>query len=102
MRSYRVERDTVIGGARAVVLAVRQDARVESTVPMPGRPLQMQTLLTGEEQGTAVFLPVSGRLHSRDRTGALSGTITVLGGPQPTRIPQRFEYTSTLRLQSTR
>lgn len=100
IRSYRVERDTMIAGARGVVLAVDQFVRVESTTPMPGRPLQMHTLLEGEEHGTAVFVLSSGRLHSRERRGALSGALTITGGPQPTTIPQRFEYTSTLSLQA--
>jgi hypothetical protein len=99
IRSYRVARDTMVAGARAAVIALRQVVRVESTSPMPGRPLQMRTYLEGEETGTALFVVTSGRLHSRERRGTLSGELTITGGPQPATIPQRYEYTSTLSLQ---
>jgi hypothetical protein len=59
----------------------------------------MRTYLEGEETGTALFVVSSGRLHSRERRGTLSGELTITGGPQPATIPQRYEYTSILSLQ---
>jgi hypothetical protein len=99
LRTYRVERDTTIAGARAAVISLHQLVRLESAAPMTGRPLRTRMVLEGEEHGTAVFVFSIGRLHSRERRGAMSGTLTISGGPQAATLPQSYEYTSTLMLQ---
>ncbi len=99
VRSYRVQRDSTINGVPAAVIAVDQVMRLESTAPMQGR-LQTRTVLEGEEHGTAVFVPSRGELVSRERRGTMSGQLTISGGSQPAAIPERYEHTSTLKLQT--
>jgi hypothetical protein len=96
IRTHRVERDTVVSGMPAVVIALTQVMQEESVAPLPGQPMLMRTRLEGKESGRAVFLTAAGRLHFRERTGSMAGQLTISGGPQPVTIPQRFEYTSSI------
>jgi hypothetical protein len=98
VRRHRVERDTVVGGQPAVVIALQQSVRIDGVAPMPGGAGRMRTHLEGEEDGRAVFVPGAGRLVARERRGTLTGQIAVTGTRQPLELPQRFEYTSTMTL----
>jgi hypothetical protein len=98
IRSYRVERDTVMYGARAVVIRVDQQLRMEASSPMEGQSATVHTALEGTEHGIAVFDPALGRLLARSRTGMLKGKYSMAAGSTRTDMPQKYEYTSTLSL----
>ena len=93
---FRVRGDTMVGGARGVVIETRMQNRIESTGPSPTPGMNMRTLQAGTETGTFVFSPAEGRLLARSREGALEGEIEFTGGPQPVRIPQKMTYQSTI------
>lgn len=97
VRSYRVERDTVIGGESAFILTVEQTVTLEASSPMPQEGLWAFTELTGDDKGFAIFNVDSGRLLYRTREGLLEGELRVTGGPQPLVIPQRYRYESTIQ-----
>ena len=98
VRSYRVERDTMIAGVRAVVIRVEQEIRIDATSPLAGQNATVQTSLQGTAHGTAIFSPAAGRLLARSREGALQGAFSMTNGGTRTDMPQRYEYTSTLAL----
>jgi hypothetical protein len=93
---YTVTGDTLIAGTTALAIATRQQIRLSSAGPVPGRPLTARSVLDGEDNGVYVFAPTRGRLLGRFRTGQLAGTITYEGGAQTVTIQQRYNYTNTI------
>jgi hypothetical protein len=98
VRSFRVQRDTAIGGTRAVVIAVEQQWSLRATSRVDGEPAVFMTRLVGPEEGTALFAPGAGRLLDRERRGRMEGEFTVEGPERRSAFPQTWEYTSRLRL----
>ncbi len=98
VRSYRVERDTVVAGLPAVVIRVDHEMRIDASSPLEGQSATAQTSLQGTERGTAIFAPAAGRLLARNRAGTLQGTFSMTSGISRTDMPQRYEYTGTLAL----
>lgn len=98
VRSYRVERDTVVGGVRAVVIRVDHELRIDASSPMEGQNATVHVTLAGTERGTAIFASGPGRLLARKREGTLQGTFSMASGSTRTDMPQRYEYTGTLSL----
>ncbi len=96
VRTFRVERDTVVDGVDAVVIRVSQRVTVRASSLMEDG-MKVSGELKGTEEGFAVFAPREGVLLSRSREGVLSGTMRMMG-PETVSIPQRYEYTSTLEL----
>ena len=93
---YRVERDTVVGGRRALVVSMRQAVRLEAGGPVEGQPIRTDAVLAGGDSGIVVFAPAEGRLLGRARSGEMRGTLTVRGGAEPLAIPQTYRYRSTI------
>jgi hypothetical protein len=93
---YRVERDTVVAGTKGVVIAMDQQVRLVTGGPIEGQPVMAESVLEGTDRGSYVFAPGEGRLLGRVHSGALKGSVTLRGGPQPVVVPQTFSYTSTL------
>gem|GEM_PF-5117436 len=92
--SYRVERDTTVGEARALIITAHQRIRMDSDGPIPNQPLRSSTALEGEDDGFFVFDPASGVLLGRRRSGHVAGTVTITGGPQPMVLDQSYTYTN--------
>lgn len=99
MRSYRVERDTVVGGVRGIVIRVDQTIGVQASGPTPGQDFTAETDLRGTESGIAVFLPAEGVLYARRRSGRLDGMTLVTGAGGEFQIPQAIQYESSLTLR---
>lgn len=99
VRSYRVERDTVLASGPALIISLRQEIESEASAPMEGQLTHAASRLKGTEEGFAVFSSVRGRLVSRERRGTLAGSMSLEGGPTPVTMPHRYEYTSTIALQ---
>ena len=91
--SYRVERDTMVGGKPAFVISQKQQVRTESEGAVPGQPVRAHSLSTGTDEGFYVFSK-SGELLGRQRTGTLKGGMTLSGGGGSMEIPQAFTYTN--------
>jgi hypothetical protein len=98
VRSYQVERDTVVLGVAAVVIRLDQQLRMQMSSPMEDREGTVESMLEGTEEGIAIFAPSTGTLLGRRRAGFLRGTYSMLVGSARSQIPQRYEYTSTLSL----
>jgi hypothetical protein len=94
--NYRVERDTVVAGAPALVISVKQALSMRSAGPVPNQPVRAETVLTGTDDGIAVFSPKAGRLLARRRTGQMSGEVTMSGAMGQMSMKQSFTYTNTL------
>lgn len=93
---YRVERDTVVGGRRGLVVSMRQTVHLETGGPVEGQPVTAAAVLDGADDGVFVFAPADGRILGRTRSGEMRGTLTVRGGAAPLAIPQSYRYRSTL------
>jgi len=94
--SYRVERDTVVGGTRALVISMKQDLRVQGEGPYPNMDARLASTAIGKEDGIVVFSPSLGRLIGRRRTGTMNGDLTMRGATGEMSMKQSFTYTSTL------
>jgi hypothetical protein len=98
VRSYRVERDTVVLGIEAVVIRLDQRLRLRLSSPDDVRETTIESTLDGVEEGTAIFAPSVGRLLERQRRGAMQGMFSIVSRTLRNNMPQRYEYTSTLTL----
>ena len=96
MAQYRVERDTVVDGQRALVISARQQQSIEGRGAGPQPGVTARSVLAGGDEGVFVFAPATGRLLGRTRTGKLDGTLTFEGGPAPVAMSQHLEYRNTL------
>jgi hypothetical protein len=95
-RTYVVKGDTAVDGTRAVVIEVHQRVWIEGRSPIEGQGLTAGTVLEGEDTGFAIFDPVRGELIARRRTGALTGRLSIIGGPEVIEMPQTFNYESSI------
>jgi hypothetical protein len=77
--NFRVERDTLVNGEPALVIAARQDFTMESSGPVPNQPATATVSLTGADTGVYVFSAAKGRYLGRARTGALKGDVKMSG-----------------------
>jgi hypothetical protein len=89
--SYRVERDTTVANEPAFVISMRQQLSSESEGPIRGQPVRARALTTGSDDGVYVFSK-SGRMLGRQRTGTLTGALTLTGDGGSMEIPQTFTY----------
>jgi hypothetical protein len=93
---YRVERDTVVDGVPAVIVAMKQRITVNGDGPVPNQPMRATSVIEGGDEGFFVFAPRAGRLLARRRTGKLEGDTFLRGGGQEIAMRQSYTYTSTL------
>lgn len=93
VRRYEAEGDTVIDGRTLQRIRIETFVDIEASSPMEGQAgIDVATIFTGSEEGSALFDWEAGRLVSREKTGELSGTFQVIGGPQVAEFPQRMTY----------
>ncbi len=97
VRSYRVERDTVVGGVPAVIIRLDQTLQLDASSPLEDG-VAVHSTLEGMETGTAIFAPTRGRLVARSRTGSLRGMFRMTSPSGRAEMPQSYDYTSTLSL----
>ena len=94
---YRVARDTVIDGRRALVVAVEQESRLDVGGPLPGQPMTAVSAMAGRDSGVFEFDASAGRMLGRRRTGELRGTLTMHpAGGSPVTFPQTLRYTHSI------
>lgn len=99
IRSYVVERDTMIGGTHALLIRVDQQVEMEGTSEVPAQNMTVASKLSGTESGWVLFSPASGKLLERQRSGSLSGEIQVSAPGMPAMtMPQTFVYDSRIAL----
>jgi hypothetical protein len=91
---YRVERDTVVNGTKALVVGVKQKVRIEASGPVPNAPAPAQTKLDGTDEGYVVFAPSVGRMLSRTHEGHFSGETTI-AAPANMTIKQAIDIRGT-------
>lgn len=97
IRSYRVERDTVVAGVAAIIVRVDQTLQLDASSPLEDG-VAAHSTLEGTETGTAIFAPTLGRLVARNRTGSMRGMFKMTSPSGRAEMPQSFDYTSTLLL----
>jgi hypothetical protein len=93
---YRVERDTVVDGTRAVVVSMKQRIRINAEGPVPNQPMRATSSLEGGDEGFFVFAPSVGRLLGRRRTGKMEGDTFLRGAGGDMTMKQSYSYTSAL------
>jgi hypothetical protein len=99
VRSYVVERDTMIDGVKGLVVRVTQDLDMDLSSDMPEQNMTVNSRLTGTEVGWAIFSPVAGCMLERQRSGDLKGELRMQpAGMAPITVQQRYEYDSRIRL----
>ena len=91
---YRVERDTVVDGVKALVVGVKQKVRIEASGPLPNAPAPAQTKLEGTDDGYVVFSPSAGRMLSRKHEGHFAGETTI-AAPASMTIKQAIDIVGT-------
>jgi hypothetical protein len=90
---WRVEKDSVIGGAPAWVLASSATISLETGEPLPGQKGQAISTLGGEEQGRAM-LSRDGRFLGRTRQGKVAGHLAIRSGGASQKFEQDYTYQS--------
>ncbi len=98
IRRFEVRGDTTAYGVSATVIDVTARLRMEGTMPLPGQPLTVTTMLTGEDSGMILFDWSRGRMLYRSRNGEMAGTFRITGGPMPAEFPQTATYSSTIEV----
>lgn len=93
---YRVERDTVVGATRALVVRMKQQMRATISAPVPNQQMRSDAQLSGEEDGYFVFAPASGQLIARRREGKLEGPVKASGAMGEMQMNQSITYTGTM------
>ena len=93
---YRVERDTVVAGAPAVIVSVKQRVKISGEGPVPNQPMRATSALDGTEEGFFVFAPKPGRVIARRRAGRLEGDIFMKGGMGEFTMKQVYSFTGSL------
>lgn len=92
----RVLRDTVVGGEEGWLIRAIQTHTVTSTQKLKDQPLTARTRMSGADTGIFVFSKQRGRVLGRRRSGAMTGTLTYEGGPQPVSLPVQQYYVNTV------
>lgn len=101
-RRYRVERDTVVGAQRAVIISVAGTGTVSLKAPGVVSRGSVHGELAAEETGYVVMTADGARLLSRHREGVAQGTLTARDGDRELVVSTRAEYRSAVVLQSRR
>lgn len=94
--TYRVARDTVIGGRSGFVVLVASQIAQSSEQPVPGREVRVSVSLSGTESGFFVFSVDAGGILARRREGRLSGETTMRSLAGNTTSVQVSEYKTTI------
>jgi hypothetical protein len=92
---YRVERDTVVNGVPALVVAMKQKMNIEAENPVPNAPARGHTTLTGTDTGYFVFSPKAGRVLGRRHEGHFTGSM-VMGAPANMEMKQAIDISATV------
>lgn len=100
VRSYVVERDTSIGGVRALLIRINQTVELTTSSEVPEQNMTLSATLKGTDTGWALFAPTSGRMLERERHGSLKGEMLMEpAGMAAMRIPQTYTYDSRISLR---
>ena len=94
--TYKVERDTTVGGEPAMVISLKQSSTMSVNAPVPGQDMRMQSNMSGGDEGFFVFSPKSGRMLGRQRRGQMSGDAVMSGAMGSMTMNQVMSYTSRL------
>jgi hypothetical protein len=92
---YRVDHDTVVAGAPAVVVVMKQRLRISGEGPVAGQPMRATSSLEGTEEGFVVFSK-AGQMLGRRRSGRLEGDIFMKGSMGEMAMKQSYNYTGTV------
>jgi hypothetical protein len=90
---WRVEKDSVIGGAPVWVVASSGTVSLETGEPLPGQKGQAISALAGEEHSRAI-LSRDGRFLGRTREGKVAGHLAIRSGASSQRFEQDYTYQS--------
>jgi len=93
---YRVERDTVVDGTPAMIIAVKQRVKIAGEGPVPNQPMRATSAMDGTEEGFFVFAPKAGRVIARRRSGHLEGDIFMKGAMGEMTMKQAYSFTGTV------
>ncbi len=97
VRHFRVERDTIVDGAAAIVVSVRRDLTRESSEHLDDGETTVHIHLQGEERGFAIVDVATRSLVARERSADLTGEVRVVGRDgQPVVMPYTRRYWSTI------
>ena len=97
--TFTVRGDSVVNGARVVVVDARSQNRLVNAGPAPQMGgLPMRSEMSGTEEGVYLFSPQTGRLVARRRTGRLAGTVTFGPDAAAASIQQTLTYQSRIDL----
>ena len=92
---YRVERDTVVNGVQALVVAMKQHVDIQAENPVPNAPARGHTTLAGTDTGYFVFAPKAGRVLGRRHDGHFTGSM-VMGAPANMEMKQAIDISATV------
>jgi hypothetical protein len=92
---YRVERDTVVNGVPALVVAMKQKVDIQAENPIPNAPARGHTTLAGTDTGYFVFSPKEGRVLGRRHEGHFTGSM-VMGAPANMEMKQAIDISATV------
>lgn len=101
-RRYRVERDTLIGDLRAVVIRVAGTGTFTLSAPGVMGAGSLDGQLDAEETGFVVMTADGSRLLSRHRKGVAQGSLTAREGDRELVVWTRAEYRAAVTLQQRR
>jgi hypothetical protein len=93
---YRVERDTTIGLAKALVVRTKQSMNATVSAPVPNQGMRSDAQLTGDAEGFFVFAPGTGRLVGRRTEGKIEGPVKLSGAGGDMQMSQSIAITSTM------
>jgi hypothetical protein len=92
---YRVERDTVVNGVPALVVAMKEHIDIQAENPVPNAPARGHTTLAGTDTGYFVFSPKEGRVLGRRHEGHFTGSM-VMGAPANMEMKQAIDISATV------
>jgi hypothetical protein len=92
---YRVERDTVVNGVPALVVAMKEHIDIQAANPVPNAPARGHTTLAGTDTGYFVFSPKEGRVLGRRHEGHFTGSM-VMGAPANMEMKQAIDISATV------
>jgi hypothetical protein len=93
--SYKVEKDTVVEGAPALLVRATQATKLHAEGPVPNQPgMRTDATMEGNDTGFYLFAPKSGRMLARRRTGKLGGDVNIPAAGMT--MKQAIDYTSTV------
>lgn len=100
IRSYVVERDTIVAGVPAVLIRVTQAVEINTSSNVPEENMTLSARLTGTDDGWALFAPSAGHMLERSRKGSLKGEMLMQpAGMAAIAIPQTYTYESRIQLR---